>query len=88
MNEPLSEVIRIRVTPSHAARLDEATATCGSHMHWRDWNARSQVVILQRSAGGLRLEAHSPLSARFVLSNKLSEHTGMKPGTFHNVWMG
>lgn len=24
MNEPLSEVIRIRVTPSHAARLGEA----------------------------------------------------------------
>ena len=26
MNEPLSEVIRIRVSPSHAARLGEAAA--------------------------------------------------------------
>jgi len=29
MNEPLSEVIRIRVTPSHAARLGEAAALSG-----------------------------------------------------------
>ncbi|TEA74154.1 plasmid mobilization protein [Allopusillimonas ginsengisoli] len=29
MNEPLSEVIRIRVTPSHAARLSEAAALSG-----------------------------------------------------------
>ncbi|AEC20307.1 hypothetical protein PT7_1767 [Pusillimonas sp. T7-7] len=29
MNEPLSEVIRIRVTPSHAARLNEAAALSG-----------------------------------------------------------
>ncbi|MDX3893517.1 plasmid mobilization protein [Pusillimonas sp.] len=29
MNEPLSEVIRIRVTPSHAARLCEAAALSG-----------------------------------------------------------
>ena len=28
MNEPLSEVIRIRVTPSHAVRLGEAAALC------------------------------------------------------------
>src|SRR3546814_9804945 len=29
VNEPLSEVIRIRVTPSHAARLGEAAALSG-----------------------------------------------------------
>src|SRR5690606_11468847 len=29
MNEPLSEVIRIRVTPSHAVRLGEAAALSG-----------------------------------------------------------
>lgn len=29
MNEPLSEVIRIRVTSSHAARLSEAAALSG-----------------------------------------------------------
>ena len=29
MTEPLSEVIRIRVTPSHAARLGEAAALSG-----------------------------------------------------------
>jgi len=29
MNEPLSDVIRIRVTPSHAARLGEAAALSG-----------------------------------------------------------
>lgn len=29
MNEHLSEVIRIRVTPSHAARLGEAAALSG-----------------------------------------------------------
>lgn len=29
MNEPLSEVIRIRVTPSHATRLGEAAALSG-----------------------------------------------------------
>ncbi|WP_269498028.1 plasmid mobilization protein [Castellaniella sp. S9] len=29
MNEPLSELIRIRVTPSHAARLGEAAALSG-----------------------------------------------------------
>ena len=29
MDEPLSEVIRIRVTPSHAARLGEAAALSG-----------------------------------------------------------
>lgn len=29
MNEPLSEAIRIRVTPSHAARLGEAAALSG-----------------------------------------------------------
>ncbi|MFA5520168.1 MAG: hypothetical protein WCY98_00200 [Castellaniella sp.] len=29
MNKPLSEVIRIRVTPSHAAQLCEAAALSG-----------------------------------------------------------
>ncbi|WP_419204740.1 plasmid mobilization protein [Bordetella trematum] len=29
MNEPLSEVVRIRMTPSHAARLGEAAALAG-----------------------------------------------------------
>ncbi|WP_323012672.1 hypothetical protein [Castellaniella sp.] len=52
MNEPLSEVIRIRATPSHAARLptdqplhlDHAYTTCQSG--WIGWKVRGWRMIL------------------------------------------